>query len=135
MPIADDSLCIQTANAGEVNKSSGACVHVATVDNVNLLTGELTVSFTATPPEPFATQVVIPGANVRYNCGMCYTSGLGTNLPALGFERDDSVLVMIPQGWTPENGADTREFTKGLILCLTTIGWVIAMCVALMHRV
>lgn len=121
MPLTDDSLCGQTANAGEVNRSTGACCHIATVDNVNLLTGELTVTFVATPPEPFSAQVIIPGANVRYNCGLCYTGGLGTNLPAFGFERDDSVLVLIPRGWVPKGEFDTQglfvvghEFANGV---------------------
>jgi len=94
----DSTLCDRIENEGNVRYGSGACCYPATVNNVNLLTGELTVTFDEPIPPIFEAtdtleQQVI--SNVVYNCGLCYTNGLGTNMPALAFERGDEVLVLV----------------------------------------
>ncbi len=92
----DDSLCGQEQNT-IVSPKNGACCYLATIDNVNLLTGEVTVTFSDGAPDILgeATQAIISSVNVRYNCGLCYTNGLAVNTPALAYEYGDEVIILV----------------------------------------
>ena len=100
--------CGTAENTGQV-ATTGACCYRATVDNVNLVTNELTITFTDIPPG-LAAQVVIPQAQISYNCGSCHTrplvsagppevygTPLATDNPLFGFELNDAILCLVPR--------------------------------------
>jgi hypothetical protein len=118
----DTTLCDKIDGIGIIGKAAGACCYVATVNNVNLENNSMTVTFDV-PPEGLEGEVVLAANSIRYNCGLCYTGGLGSNLPAMGFEREDRVLCLIspipPPGYSgayrPENVAVVgHEFPAGV---------------------
>lgn len=101
----DTTLCDKIDGIGIIGKATGACCYVATVNNVNLVDNSMTVTFDA-PPLGLEGEVDLAANSIRYNCGLCYTGGLGSNMPALGFERDDRVLCLVPPNPPPNNDGE-----------------------------